>query len=207
MQKKVASDHDKDIDMLKFGCSLPNLANIPLHKSTDGKIYPITEGDEDLLQKIREVFGGPSIVFTRKAVVDETFLRKSTNICKSIVRIDANYIPTRCVNPCQPVFIRVRIWIQKRVDSHLDKTRPSALKTWSYLIFNEQDLIAKLTAFKLQADKRKLTASALMGFVFVSSLYLRQWVAFVIFVPVTSSAHVSLKKTSNVAVGKEISMH
>ena len=32
--------------------------------------------------------GGPSIVFTRKAVVDETFLRKSSNVCKSIVGID-----------------------------------------------------------------------------------------------------------------------
>ena len=34
--------------------------------------------------------GGPSIVFTRKAVVDETFTRKSSNLCKSIVGIDAS---------------------------------------------------------------------------------------------------------------------
>ena len=33
--------------------------------------------------------GGPSVVFTRKAVVDETFLRKSSNLSKSIVGIDA----------------------------------------------------------------------------------------------------------------------
>ena len=43
----------------------------------------------------------------------------------------ANYIPTRYVNTCLPVFIRVGIWIQKRVDSHLDKTRPAVLKIWS----------------------------------------------------------------------------
>ena len=43
----------------------------------------------------------------------------------------ANYIPTRCVNPCLPVFKRVGISIQRRVDIRLDKTRPTALKIWS----------------------------------------------------------------------------
>ena len=91
MEKMIAFYHGKDIDMLKLGCTLPNLANICLHKSTDAKFYPITDADKNLLEKIRgNVVGGPSIVFTRKAVVDETFIRKSTNICKSIVGIDAS---------------------------------------------------------------------------------------------------------------------
>ena len=66
----------------------------------------------------------------------------------------ANYIPTRCVNPCQPVFIRVGISIQKRIEWHLDKTRPVVLKKWSCFIFNEQELIIKLRASTLQADKK-----------------------------------------------------
>ena len=52
MQKVIAFYHDKDIDMLKLGCTLPNLANICLDKSTDAKFYPFTEGDKDLLEKI-----------------------------------------------------------------------------------------------------------------------------------------------------------
>ena len=93
MQKIIDFQHDKGIHMMKLGCTLPNLANICLHKSTDASFYPITEGDEDLLEKIREdVAGCPSIVFTRKAFVDETFIRKSTNICKSFVGIDANQL-------------------------------------------------------------------------------------------------------------------
>ena len=36
--------------------------------------------------------GGSSIVFTRKAVVDETFIRSSSNACKSIVGIDASQL-------------------------------------------------------------------------------------------------------------------
>ena len=93
MQKMIAFYHDKDIDMLKLACSLTNLANICLHKFTDSDFYPFTEGDKDLLEKIREdVVGGLFIVFTRKAVVDETFVRKSANIFKSIVGIDASQL-------------------------------------------------------------------------------------------------------------------
>ena len=33
--------------------------------------------------------GGPSIVFTRKAIVDQTYIRNTENICKSIVGIGA----------------------------------------------------------------------------------------------------------------------
>ena len=111
MQKMIVFYHDKNIDMLELGCTSPNLANICLHKSTDAKFYPFTEGDKELLEKIREyVVGGPSIVFTRKAVVDETFIRKSANICKSIVGIDASQLyPYSMCQSCLPVFIRV--WI------------------------------------------------------------------------------------------------
>ena len=36
--------------------------------------------------------GGPSMVFTRIAVVDETFIRESTTSCKLIVGIDASQL-------------------------------------------------------------------------------------------------------------------
>ena len=98
MQKVIEFYHNKGIEMLKLGCKIPNLANICLHKTTDSKFYPSTESDKDLLEKIREdMVGGPSIVFTRKAVVDETFIRKSSNLSKSIVGIDASqlYVSTK----------------------------------------------------------------------------------------------------------------
>ena len=79
--------------MLKLGCTLPNLANICLHKSTNYKFYPFCESDKDLCEKIREdMTGGPSIVFTKKAVVNETYIRNSSNVCKSIVGIDASQL-------------------------------------------------------------------------------------------------------------------
>ena len=82
MQKMIEFYHQKEIDMLHLGRTFPNLANICLHKSTDSKSYHLTESDKNLLKKIREdMVGGPSIVFTRNAVVDETFIRKSSNLC------------------------------------------------------------------------------------------------------------------------------
>ena len=103
MQKKIEFYHQKEIDMLKLGCTLPILANICLHKSTDSKFYPFTESDKDLLGKIREdMVGGPSIVFTRKAAVDETFIQKLTNLlCQSIVGIDASQLYPYSM--CQPM--------------------------------------------------------------------------------------------------------
>ena len=102
MQKMFAFDHKKGIDMLTLECTLPNLANICLHKSTNAKFYPITETDKDLLQKIREyMVGGPSIVFTGIAVVDETFIRDSRNTYKSIVSIDTSQLYTYPM--CQPM--------------------------------------------------------------------------------------------------------
>ena len=57
MQKMIEFYHQKEIDMLNLGCTLPNLANIWLHKSTDSKFYPFTESDKDLLEKMfREDF-------------------------------------------------------------------------------------------------------------------------------------------------------
>ena len=71
MQKMIAFSHDKFIDMLKLGCTLPNLANICLHKSTDSKFYPFTEGDKDLLEKIEKTSMVAHLSFLHeKAVVD-----------------------------------------------------------------------------------------------------------------------------------------
>ena len=36
--------------------------------------------------------GGPSTVFTRKAVVDKTIIRRSNNVCKTIVALDASQL-------------------------------------------------------------------------------------------------------------------
>ena len=44
--------------MLKLGFTLPNLANVGLHKSTNYKFYPFCEVDKDLCEKFREDMTG-----------------------------------------------------------------------------------------------------------------------------------------------------
>ena len=102
MQKLIDFYHDEDNDMLKLGSTLPNRAKNCVHKSTNANFYPFTDENKELLEKIRkDVAGGPYIVFTRKAFVDETFNRKSTNTCKSIVGIDVSQLYPYSM--CQPM--------------------------------------------------------------------------------------------------------
>ena len=118
----------------------------------------------------------------------------------------ANYIPTRCVNPCLPVFIRVGISIQRHEDSPLNKTRPTALKRWSSAFFKEQNQNVKVKASIQQADERKLTTSVFMGFVLIANLCSKEWVVFTPSVPVRSCVLLSLKIMFNL-VARQSSMH
>ena len=80
-------------------------------------------------KKIREdVVRGPSIVFTRKAVVDETFIRKSTNICKSIVGIDASQLYPYLI--CQPM--STGLYTRWDIDSKTGRFTPRQNKTRSF---------------------------------------------------------------------------
>ena len=126
MQKMITFYHDKEIGLLKLGCTLPNMVNICLHKSTDSRFCPFTEGDKELLEKYREdVVGDQSIVFTRKAVVDETFIRKPTNICKSIAGIDASQLYPS--SRCQPV--PTGLYTRWDIDSETGRFTPPQNKT------------------------------------------------------------------------------
>ena len=67
MQQLTEFYHNERIEMLKLRCTLPNLAYMCLHKSTNSNFYPFTELDKNFLGKIREkMVYGPSIVFTAK---------------------------------------------------------------------------------------------------------------------------------------------
>ena len=140
--------------MVKLACTLPNLANICLHKSIYSKFYPFAEGDKDFLEESREDFvGGPSIVFTRKAVVDEIFIRNSANICKSTVWIDASQLYPYSM--CQPM--PTGLYTRWDFDSETSRLIPRQNKTRSFehmVISNEQDQKVKRKASLQQADRK-----------------------------------------------------
>ena len=121
--------HNKGNDMRQLGSTSPNLANICLHNSTDSKFYPSTESDKDLLEKIRQnTVGGLPIVFTRKAVVDETFERKSSNLCNSIVGINASQLHPYSM--CQPM--RTGLYTRWKYDSETERFTARQNKSRSF---------------------------------------------------------------------------
>ena len=74
MQKLIALNHDKDIHMLKLGCTLPNLGNVCPLKYTDAKFHSFKEEDKDPLEETREdVSCGPSIISTTWSSVWRNF--------------------------------------------------------------------------------------------------------------------------------------
>ena len=101
--------------------------------------------------------GGPSIVFTSKAVAAETFIRNSSNLCKSIVDVDAtlvSFIPTQCINQCLLDCLRDGSTIPKPRDSQLARTNLARLRIWFCRIVNEVKQIAKLRVMSLPVDKK-----------------------------------------------------
>ena len=72
--------------------------------------------------------GGPFIVFTRKTVVDETFIRNSRNICKSIVGIDASQLYPYSV--CQPM--PTGLYTRWEYDTESNRFKPQQNKSRNF---------------------------------------------------------------------------
>ena len=56
MQKILPFYHKKGITMLKLGCTLPNLGNICLHKSTSAKFYPFTKPIKTCCKRFEKIW-------------------------------------------------------------------------------------------------------------------------------------------------------
>ena len=131
MQKLVEFCHIKCFDMLKQGCTLPNLAKSSLNISTSSEFCPFTESDEKLLSKGSEdEVGCPSIVFMRKTVVHETHIRKSTNACQSIVGIGINASQFYPYSMCQPM--PTGLYTRYQFDADLQFLKPRLKKSRSF---------------------------------------------------------------------------
>ena len=138
-----------------------------LTQISDTKICPFTKQNEDLWKNSRSIVDGTSIVFTRKAVVNENFIRKSAHFCKSIVVIDASPRYPHLISQPTPAglyTIRVGISIQRRVDLRLDKTRPAALKIWPCPIFQRARPECEIESFFTTGRQKKSDCFSVSGF-------------------------------------------
>ena len=179
--RKWSFHHKKDIDLLKVGSTLPNLANICPHISTSVKFYPYAESDRDLLAKVGEdMAGGPPIAFTRKAVVHQIHIRKSTKVCKSIVGTDASRLYPYSI--CQPM--PTGLYTRYDFDADLQRFKPRQNKSRRFKnkamsYFQRMRPDCRIESF-CTAGKKIMIVSLQMGFVDVPTQCLKQWVASII---------------------------
>ena len=178
MQKMLVFYYKKGIDMLKLRCTLPKLANICLYKSSSAKFYPFTETDKDFFQKIREEMDGdPSIVFTRKAVVDEISGIQGILVNRLLALTQVSCILFLCASPCQQDYTRDGNITQNLLDFNLNRTNPETLRTWLCHASKDKDLTVKIRVSTLQKLRRRLTVSRWMIFAHIVLLCLRLWAA------------------------------
>ena len=146
--------------MLRLRCTLPSLATICLYKSTTAKFYPSTENDKGLLEKRWEnMVGGPSIVFTRIAVVEKTFIADSTNWCRTFVGIVASQLYP--LSMCQATLtgLCTRWDLDSGFDEHArhqSKTRSFENIIMSY--FQQVRLQCKMESFYTRGTLKKIDA-------------------------------------------------
>ena len=122
------------------------------------------------------------IVFTCKAVVDENFVRKSTNICKSIVAIDASQLYPNSM--CQHMHAGLNThW---DLDPQAIRLTPRQNKTRSFekmvVSFSTKKRDCKIESYFTTDRQKKLTASVLIDFVLIAGLCFKAWAAIITFV-------------------------
>ena len=146
--------------MLKLGYTLSNLVIICLQKLKNHKFYPFFQGDRDLCEKIREGMTlRPSIVFTPKAVVDQSYIRNSSNVCNTIVGIDARQLYSFSICQEMPTGFYTRWGYESENDrSRLERTKTESLRLWLCLFIKNKDRTVKLRVYKQRESSYQETS-------------------------------------------------
>ena len=152
--------------MLKLGCTLPNLANICLHISTDAKIYPFTEGDKDLLEKTSRRCCWWSIY--RFYTQSSCWWNFYSKVCKHLL--------IYCWDWCQPTIslldvstMPTGLYPRWDFDSETSRLTPRQNKTLSYQImvmsyFQRLRPDCKIESFCTQGRQKKIDCFSVDGF-------------------------------------------
>ena len=116
---------------------------------------------------------GLSIVFTRKAVVDRTFIRKSSNLSKSIVSIDAKQVYSYSM--CQPMPTGLYTGWQNDSETMRFTARRNNSRTLEKLVLSNIQRIrpdCKIESNVTTGTQNKLIAPVYMEFVNIGTLFL-----------------------------------
>ena len=164
MQKILAFYSNKNIDMWKIGATLQKLAKICLQKITHAKFCHFREGQKDLWKKI-EMLLVVCLFFLNVQQMLMIFFRKSTNLFKSFVQIDASQLSPHSMCHSTPTGFYTH-WnhVPETGRFTLVKRRPVTLKVWSCPIFNKKGLVVKLKSWYKTGTQEKIHCFSVDGF-------------------------------------------
>ena len=109
--------------------------------------------------------GGPSIVFTRKAVVDETFIRNSGKNCISIVGIDASQLYRYSMFQPMPAGLYTRC--EYDTESNRSKAQQNKSRNFENMVtsyFQRQRPDCKIKRFYTTGTQKKIDCFKVDGF-------------------------------------------
>ena len=120
-----------------------------------------------------------STIFTRKAVVVETFSRKSTNLCQSVVGIDASQLYPYSM--CRPM--PIGLYSRWDFDSETSRfiIRQNKARSFESMVmcyFQRTRPECEIESFFTTGRQKKIDCCSVDGFVLIAKLCLKRWVAF-----------------------------
>ena len=181
MQKMIEFYHQKEIGILKLGCTLPSLANSCLHKSQQNRCFTLLPRATKTCWRS---FAKICLVVPALSLHAKLWLTRLSSanqrICASQLSAltQAKSIPIRCVNQCLLDFIQDGTMTLNLKSSCPERTKHALSEIWSFLIFTKFIRNVALKAMLQLVDKRRLIALVLIEFVTLVTLSLRQWVVF-----------------------------
>ena len=205
----IAFYHEKGIDRLKLGCTLPNRANICLHKSTDANFYPMTEGYKDFLEKIEKMFLVVHQSFLHeKLLLMKLFFENQQNFASLLLGLTlANYTHTRCVKPRLTGH-----YTRWDLDSEIGGFTPGQNKIRGFenvviSCFLRTRPECKIENFFTTGRQKKIDCFRVNGFCSHCNTVFEAMGCFYHFCPVNSCVQLSLKKTFSVQARRDSWMH
>ena len=210
-QKTIVFYHDKDIDTLNWSFVVyyenwPNFVYINLQTQNS---IPWQRQIKTCWRKFEKMFLEVMLLFllAKRFLMKISFESLQTYANQLLGLMLAYYIRIRRANPCPWVFIRIRISIQRQVDSDLDKARPVAWKkiVLSYYWRTRPD--CKMESFNTLSRRKKLTTSVRVDFDLIATLHLKPRASFITFVPVMKFDRLWLRRLFNVVVRIESSIN
>ena len=144
MQQKIEFYINKGIDMLKLGCTLPNLTNFFCINRQIQNFIPLQNRIKICLRRYEKISLAVLLLSLHVKLWWMKLLYANHQTCANqmFVSMLVSFIPTQCVNQCLLDCIRDGSTILKLRGSQLAKTNLTPLRIWFCRIFNKVDQIA-----------------------------------------------------------------